>query len=137
MTILINNIKQPKEKIMKPIQLNFSLPKEAYVVRELNGKFYVDNINGNFNHEFWEELKFMAKSKLEDYHSSVLFETKEKALMYSEIAKTDHAIYKVKEMRTNRAITKEQHQDAMIKLTAILFDLKQQASVFCKQTTIN
>jgi hypothetical protein len=104
---------------MKTVELNFKLPKEAYAVRELNGKFYVDNINGNFNHKFWEEISFMPKSELEVHHPSFFFETEGDAIMHSEIAKIDHAIYKVKDMRSGRNINREQYQDVMKKLTAM------------------
>lgn len=103
---------------MKKVELNFALPKEAYAVRELNGKFYVDDINGNFNHKFWEEISYMPKSELEAYHPSILFDTKGDALMHSEMAKIDHATYKVKEMSSNQAISREQYQDAMKQLAA-------------------
>ena len=103
---------------MKEIEFNFSLPKDAYAVRELNGQFYVDNINGNFNHDFWDSISYMPKCQVEKYHPSVFFATRGEALMQSNIARIDHSIYKIKEMRSNKAINREQYLNAIARLIA-------------------
>ena len=105
---------------MKQININFTLPQGAYSVKESNGKYYVSDINGeNFNREQWEEIvKFAPRGHIETYHPSMLFSTKGEALMQSELARIDFATYKVKEMRSNRGINREQYSDAIARLTA-------------------
>jgi hypothetical protein len=100
------------------IKLNFSLPKDSYLVRELGDMFYVDGINGDFSHDFWEQIKFMPSAGYESYHPSILFSTRGEAIAQSELAKIDFAIRKIKEMRSSKSINREQYLNAISELTA-------------------
>lgn len=111
---------QEKEQAMKQIDINFNLPANAFEVKQHGGKYYVSDINGqDFNFAQWEEIcKWAPRGHTDSYHPSILFATKGEALVQAELARLDCATYKVKEMRSNRAINREQYLDAIARLTA-------------------
>lgn len=105
----------------KMIDINFTMPEGAFSIKKSGDMFYVSDVNGDeFDHERWANLiDGMSPhmiGRIESYHPSVLFKTMGEALIQAELARIEFAMSRVREMRSNRAISREQYLDAVARI---------------------